>query len=78
MAVRTIYSNGPAYAGRPTLNKSGCAVSLGTGTDGLIAFAVYGYKTQEELEYGGAAFALVDRTEARAIWEALGRELANG
>lgn len=78
MAVRTIYSNGASLEARPTVNANGCSIAIGTGSDGQFAFSVYGFGGEEATEHGHSAYAVVNRAEARAIYEALGRELADG
>ncbi|MCR6673259.1 hypothetical protein [Devosia ginsengisoli] len=78
MAVRTIYAHEPDMKGRPTFNQHGCSVAIGTADDGLLAVSVYGFGGEEANEQGHGAFAVIDRDEARAIYEALGRELADG
>ena len=78
MGVRTIYSNQRGPGGRPAVNAKGCSIAVGVGSDNQLAFSVYGYGGADAAERGHHAFAIVDRAEARAIYEALGRELADG
>lgn len=80
MKVKTLYQTQPDAYGRPTANGNGCSLAIGRGSDGTYAFSTYGFDTDADGNpIGGAAsFAIVDRAELRLVYEALGRELADG
>ena len=83
MTSRTIYSTNDFMAGYPDKvslrtqpNEHGHAVAIAKAPSGRYSIHVSGRDGVNKRD--GAAYAFVDRAELRLIYEALGRELADG